>query len=98
MKIVKRALSVCLIVVLASTLSILTTGVVVNAYIQSVLASFDIKVNTPGPGFGGMIRSIIGMDNKSDSDTANKEVTTGVQLARRPTKARIRQLKARASP
>lgn len=77
MKMVKRVLGVCLIVVLASTLSILTTGVVVNAYVQSVLASFDIKVNSPAPGLGGMIRSIIGMDNQSDSKTANKEATTG---------------------
>jgi hypothetical protein len=77
MKIVKRALGVCLIVVLASTLSILTTGVVVNAYIQSVLASFDIKVDGPGPGLGGMIKSIIGMDSQADSNKVNKEVTTG---------------------
>jgi hypothetical protein len=76
MKIVKRALGVCLIVVLASTLSILTTGVVVNAYIQSVLASFDIKVDSPGPGLGGMVKSIIGMDSQSDSNKANKEATT----------------------
>ncbi|OZQ67660.1 hypothetical protein CA600_08265 [Paenibacillus sp. VTT E-133280] len=76
MKIVKRALGVCLIVVLASTLSILTTGVVVNAYIQSVLASFDIKVDSPGPGLGGMVKSIIGMDSQSDTNKVNKEATT----------------------
>ncbi|WP_339318221.1 hypothetical protein [Paenibacillus sp. FSL R10-2734] len=80
MKIVKRALGVCLIAVLASTLSILTTGVVVNAYIQSVLASFDIKVDSPGPGLGGMIKSIVGMDSppaskkeETISSTANKD-------------------------
>jgi len=98
MKIVKRALSVCLIVVLASTLSILTTGVVVNAYIQSVLASFDIKVNTPGPGFGGMIRSIIGMDNKSDSDTANKEVTTGSTVSKETDKSTDSPAKGKGEP
>lgn len=77
MKIVKRVLGICLVAVLASTLSILTTGVVVNTYIHSVLASFDIKVDTPGPGFGGMIRSIIGMDHpsesKADTSSPNKE-------------------------
>lgn len=77
MKIVKRALAVCLIVVLASTLSILTTGVVVNAYIQSVLAGFDIKVDSPGPGLGGMIKSIIGMDSQTNTTKTNKEATTG---------------------
>lgn len=76
MKIVKRVLGVCLIVVLASTLSILTTGVVVNAYIQSVLASFDIKVDSPGPGLSGMVKSIIGMDSQSESNKTNKEATT----------------------
>lgn len=44
MKIVRRALGVCLIVVLASALSVLTTAFVVNTYIQSVLASFDIEL------------------------------------------------------
>lgn len=80
MKIVKRALGVCLIVVLASTLSILTTGVVVNAYIQSVLARFDIKVDSPAPGFSGMIRSIIGMDEPAGKATAtSKEATPSVE-------------------
>jgi len=76
MKFAKRALGICLIVVLASTLSILTTGVVVNAYIQSILASFDIKVSSPGPGFGGMIRSIIGMDSNAGSNVTEKEENT----------------------
>lgn len=76
MRIVKRALGVCLIVVLASTLSILTTGVVVNAYIQSVLSSFNITVDSPAPGFGGMIRSIIGMDEPTGKSKAiSKEAT-----------------------
>ncbi|MFF2911525.1 hypothetical protein [Paenibacillus sp. NPDC057934] len=64
MKLVKRALAVCMIVVLASTLSILTTGVVVNAYIQSVLASFDIKLEKPALGIAGMMRSLMGTKEK----------------------------------
>lgn len=75
MKIVKRVLGICLVAVLASTLSILTTGVVVNTYIHSVLASFDIKVDTPGPGFGGMIRSIIGMDHPSESNADQEKAS-----------------------
>ncbi|GGF95472.1 hypothetical protein GCM10010912_45530 [Paenibacillus albidus] len=81
MRLVKRALGVCLIVVLASTLSILTTGVVVNAYVQSLLAGLDIKVDTPAPGIGGLMRTIIGMDSKpepkkdaGDSDQATSSV------------------------
>ena len=67
MKIVKRALGVCLIVVLASGLSILTTAYVVNTYIQSVLASLDIKLDGPGPGIGGFVKSLTGMGNTEKS-------------------------------
>lgn len=67
MKIVKRALGVCLIVVLASGLSVLTTAYVVNTYIQSVLASFDIKVDGPGQGIGGFVKSLTGMGSKGES-------------------------------
>jgi len=62
---VKRALGVLLIAVLASSLSVLTTGLVVNAYIQSVLASFDIKLDSPISGITGMVNSITGMNNKN---------------------------------
>ena len=72
MNLLKRALGVLLIVVLASSLSVLTTGIVVNAYIQSVLASFDIKLDSPVNGISGMVKSLTGMNNKSE-DTVKKE-------------------------
>ncbi|ASA24967.1 hypothetical protein [Paenibacillus donghaensis] len=79
MNLFKRALGVCLIVVLASTLSILTTGVVVNAYIQSVLASFDIQLDTPAPGFSGMIRTLTGAGarNTVGSDKSSNKAESG---------------------
>jgi hypothetical protein len=61
---IKRALGVCLIVVLASTLTILTTGVIVNAYVQSALASFNIKLDQPAPGLVGMLRTLMGTKDK----------------------------------
>ncbi|WP_410512900.1 hypothetical protein PaeBR_23655 [Paenibacillus sp. BR2-3] len=67
MRIVKRALGVLLISVLASSLSVLTTGFVVNAYIQSVLSSFDMKLDSPVSGITGILSSITGSDNKSKS-------------------------------
>ncbi|WP_379156023.1 hypothetical protein [Paenibacillus sp. sgz5001063] len=77
MKMVKRTLAVCLIVVLASALSILTTAYVVNTYIQSVLASFDIKLDGPEPGIGGFMKSLTGMNAKpAESDTAEDEGTS----------------------
>ncbi|WNS42260.1 hypothetical protein [Paenibacillus sp. MMS20-IR301] len=69
MKFVKSALSVCLIVVLASGLSILTTGYVVNTYIQSVLASFEIKLDGPEPGIGGFVKSLTGMGTAKKTDS-----------------------------
>ena len=77
MKMVKRALGICLIVVLASGLSILTTAYVVNTYIQSVLASFDIKLDGPGQGIGGFVKSLTGMGNQADTDTADSLKDTG---------------------
>ncbi|MDF9839727.1 MULTISPECIES: hypothetical protein [unclassified Paenibacillus] len=75
MKIVKNAVGICLIVVLASALSVLTTAYVVNTYIQSVLASFDIKLDSPAPGIGGFVKSLTGMGSKTESDgvTSQKE-------------------------
>lgn len=71
MKIAKYAVGVCLIVILASGLSILTTAYVVNTYIHSVLASFDIKLDTPGPGIGGFLKSLAGTGTKEEADSAD---------------------------
>ncbi|KWX71996.1 hypothetical protein [Paenibacillus jilunlii] len=76
MKIVKRGLAVCLIMVLASALSILTTAFVVNTYIQSVLASFDIKLEGPEPGIGGFMKSLTGMNSKAGPEQAEKPKVT----------------------
>ncbi|BCG61671.1 hypothetical protein [Paenibacillus sp. URB8-2] len=67
MKWVKRAMGVCLIVVLASSLSILTTGVIVNAYVQSVMSGLGLKVDMPAPGFGGMLSSLMGTSGRAPS-------------------------------
>ncbi|MDQ0193675.1 hypothetical protein J2T20_002025 [Paenibacillus wynnii] len=72
MKVLKRALGVLLITVLASSLSVLTTGIVVNAYIQSVLRSFDIKLDNPVSGISEMVKSLAGMNNNSN-ETENTE-------------------------
>lgn len=74
MKIVKRVLGILLITVLASSLSILTTGVIVNAYIQSVLSSFDIKLDSPVSGFSGVIRSLSGSNSVSTTEMEEKSV------------------------
>ncbi|WP_025692503.1 hypothetical protein [Paenibacillus zanthoxyli] len=73
MKFVKRTLGICLIVVLASSLSILTTGVIVNAYVQSVMSGLGLKVDTPAPGFGGMLSSLMGTSGKGAAQDTVKD-------------------------
>ncbi|CAH1220918.1 hypothetical protein PAECIP111892_04944 [Paenibacillus auburnensis] len=80
-KIVKSAIGVCLIVVLASALSVLTTAYVVNTYIQSVLASFDIKLDGPEPGIGGFVKSLTGMGSKADSTDIKDDLKDTVPAA-----------------
>lgn len=80
MKVVKRALGICLIVLLSSVLSMLTTAYVVNTYIQSVLASFEIKVDGPGPGLGGFVKSLTGMGGGAASKgTAKTSKDSGTE-------------------
>lgn len=75
MKLMKRTLGICLIVVLASGLSMLTTAYVVNTYIQSVLAGFDIKVDGPEPGMLGFVKSLTGMGSSSGSSSTDTKDT-----------------------
>lgn len=72
MKWVQRTLVICLIAVLASSLTIVTTGVVVNAYIRSVLTGFGLDVKTPAPGFGGMLSALLGTSDSGKEDPAIK--------------------------
>jgi hypothetical protein len=81
MKLMKRTLGICLIVVLASGLSMLTTAYVVNTYIQSVLAGFDIKVDGPEPGMLGFVKSLTGMGGSSSSSTDPKDTKDTIKEA-----------------
>ncbi|OAB40539.1 hypothetical protein PMSD_01135 [Paenibacillus macquariensis subsp. defensor] len=55
-----------LIVVMVSTLSMLTTGLVVNAYIKSMLASFNIQLEGQPFAWGSVLQGLMG---KKDSST-----------------------------
>ncbi|MNM03362.1 hypothetical protein D3C81_133330 [compost metagenome] len=84
MKWVTRGLGICLIAVLAGSLTILTTGVVVNAYVRSVLNEVGLKVETPGPGFGGMLSALLGTGDSKTADkgvAADKDKRDGSQTA-----------------
>ncbi|WP_151733365.1 hypothetical protein [Paenibacillus tengchongensis] len=79
MKLLKRALGVCLIVVLASALSVATTAIVVQTYIQSVLSGLGIDLGTPGPGIGGLVQAITGTGDNSGGQQEDTGSGTGAQ-------------------
>lgn len=76
MKITKRLLLICLTAVLASGLSILTTGLIVNAYVQSLLTGFGIPLDVPAPGLTGMVRGMIGLKGE-DQGTGTAGTASG---------------------
>lgn len=69
MKLMKWLLKISLTAVLISTLTILTTGIVVNAYLQSVLASFNIQLEAQPMGVGGIMKNFLGMSGSSGDKT-----------------------------
>lgn len=69
MKLMKWLLKISLTAVLISTLTILTTGIVVNAYLQSVLASFNIQLEAQPMGVGGIMKNVLGMNGSSGNKT-----------------------------
>lgn len=68
MNLMKWLLKISLTAVLVSTLTILTTGIVVNAYIQSVLASFNIQLEGQPMGIGGIMKNVFGMNSPKEKD------------------------------
>lgn len=76
MKLTKRLLLICLTAVLASGLSILTTGLIVNAYVQSLLAGFGIPLDVPAPGLTGVVRGMIGLKGE-EQETGTAGAASG---------------------
>lgn len=82
MKMLKWLLKISLTAVLISTLSIVTTGIVVNGYIQSVLASFNIELEGQPMGIGAIMKTGLGLNNSKEEErnqdrTANNDKVTG---------------------
>ena len=79
MKWTKWLLKISLTAILVSTLTIVTTGIVVNAYIQSVLSSFNIQLETEPMGVGGIMKSMLGMGSgtKPDAGSVNAAKDNG---------------------
>ncbi|MCM3041329.1 hypothetical protein M3201_16610 [Paenibacillus motobuensis] len=66
-------LSVTAIVV--SLLTVMTTGYVVNSYIQSLLSSYNIPIAEEAPTLGGMFKGMLGFGGKTGNKVADKSGT-----------------------
>lgn len=64
----KWLLKVSLTTLLVSTLTIVTTGFVVNAYIQTVLSRLNIQLETESVGVGAMMKTMLGIGPDSKPD------------------------------
>ncbi|SEL17430.1 hypothetical protein SAMN04488688_10358 [Paenibacillus sp. cl141a] len=71
MKWMKWLLKISLTAILVSTLTIVTTGIVVNAYIQSVLSSFNIQLEAEPMGVGGIMKSLLGVGSGTKPDAGS---------------------------
>ncbi|OZB93698.1 hypothetical protein [Paenibacillus sp. XY044] len=76
MKIAQWLLKTVLTVVLISGLTVLTTGAVVNMYVQSLLASFNIQLEGQPVGFGGMMKGMLGLNTAKDKKPVQKTAST----------------------
>lgn len=57
-----------LVVVMVTLLTVLTTGYVVNTYIQALLGSYNLPMASQTPSLGGMIKGMLGFGTQSSSD------------------------------
>lgn len=57
-----------LVVITVSLLTILTTGYVVNTYIQSLLSSYNLPIASQTPSLGGIVKGMLGFGSKGNQD------------------------------
>ncbi|MGN7358882.1 hypothetical protein ACTHPF_18315 [Paenibacillus sp. SAF-054] len=68
MKVTRWLVKTVLTVVLISGLTVLTTGAIVNSYVQSLLASFNITLEGQSLSLGGMMKGMLGFKSGSSAD------------------------------
>lgn len=61
-----------LVVLMVSSLTVFTTGMVVNAYIKSILDSFNIQLEGQPFAWGSMLQGMMGNKSSSIEETDNK--------------------------
>ncbi|MBA9085954.1 hypothetical protein FHR92_002426 [Fontibacillus solani] len=79
MKWIGWLLRLSLTIVMVSVLTIMTTGYVVNSYIQSLLSSYNLPISGQAPSLGGMVKGMLGFSGadqtKSDKGKQGQSVT-----------------------
>jgi len=71
-----------LIVVMVSTLSMFTTGLVVNAYIKSMLASFNIQLEGQPFAWGSVLQGLMGKKDSTNVVEGNDSKNNKTQIGK----------------
>ncbi|MBU5673690.1 hypothetical protein [Paenibacillus brevis] len=58
-----------LVVVMVTLLTVLTTGYVVNTYIQTLLGSYNLSIAGQAPSLGSMMKGMLGFGSQGGSDS-----------------------------
>ncbi|WMT41001.1 hypothetical protein RE628_28750 [Paenibacillus sp. D2_2] len=75
MKWMWRLFKLSITAIVISLLTVMTTGYVVNSYIQSLLGSYNIPITGETPTLGGMVKGILGFGGKTGNKVADKTGT-----------------------
>lgn len=78
MKWLTRTAMIVMGTVLISGLTMLTTGYVVNAYVQSLLTSLNIKWEGQPSSFGGLLKGAVGLGSGTKPDKASASQKSGI--------------------
>lgn len=63
-----------LVVVMVTLLTVLTTGYVVNTYIQTLLASYNLPIAGQAPSLGSMMKGMLGFGSQKGSASQDQPV------------------------
>ncbi|WP_410770149.1 hypothetical protein [Fontibacillus sp. BL9] len=72
MRWIGRLAKLVITVVIVCMLTVMTTGYVVNTYIQSLLGSYNLPLAAEAPTLGGMMKGMLGIGGSKEKDKNNK--------------------------
>ncbi|AJS60668.1 hypothetical protein [Paenibacillus sp. IHBB 10380] len=81
MKFMQWLLKIALTVTLVSALTVFTTGMVVNTYLESILAKFNIELEGQTFTWGGMLQGMLGMNTETKNINTDTDTDLKVEKA-----------------